>query len=93
MSYYHAPGSRRQAPQSYGVTTMAGNLLQLAYSMVWAGARQGRALLERAIWMDHSPGCPRGGGQGCGCHDCGCHVECLPPVYTGCCRTGNGGHW
>jgi len=88
MNGYHAPGCGHRAPQNYGLTELVGNLLRLSYSAAWAGARAGRALLERAVWMDHSPGCPRGG---CGCgHECG-HIECLPPVYSGCRRHDCGG--
>ncbi|HTS63224.1 MAG TPA: hypothetical protein VMH28_14450 [Candidatus Acidoferrales bacterium] len=87
MNCYHSPGCRHQAPRGYGLTELATNLLRLGYSAAWGGARAGRALLERAIWMDHSPGCPRGG---CG-RDC-CHIECLPPVYAGCRRHDCGGY-
>ncbi len=88
MNYYHAPSCRCHEPQNYGVASLAVNLLRLASSAAWAAARGGRALLERAVWMDHSPGCPR---AGCGHHDC-CCIECRPPVYAGCCRSGCGGH-
>jgi hypothetical protein len=91
MNYHgHKPGCRHDTPQTSGLFGLASNLLQLSYSLAWAGARGGRALLERAVWMDHSPGCASG-GHGCehAC-DCCCRIECLPPVYAGCCRTGCG---
>ena len=85
MSYSsRKPCCQHHASQPAGLFALAGNLLNLGYSLAWAGARGGRALLERAVWMDHSPGCPRDYGCGSGCHCC--QIECLPPVYAGCCR-------
>ena len=72
-----------------GLIHVFGGLVGLTTAALQGGARLIRTVVEGAVW--EGGGCyhPHMAHGGC-CeprheHGCGCRVECVPPMYTGCC--------